>query len=133
MAFQGFSCVAFAEMLRSRILASFAGPLRLLASFPNELSIDKPIKTAIASFNTRVCMSSDSSHSTSLLRANYQVSWLSSAPTADMAHMVHGTAAYCAIACNVHSCGYSVDSLSSCMHGTSATCNNTCEVGHAMD
>ena len=37
--------------------------------------------------------------------------------TADMARL-HGTAAYCAIACGMHSCGYSVDSLASlsCMH-----------------
>ena len=86
MAFSKFRCVAFTEnaLFKNSGVINFAGHHCLPRSPTTSQWINE---TAIASFQHRVCMCSNSSHSTtdsSILGANCQASWLSSVLTADV-------------------------------------------------
>ena len=111
--FQGFCRVTFAENASFKSYGIICWSLPP-SSLPNDVSMDKRDSTNFF-LTLRVCMSSYSSQNTtnsSLTGANCHASCM------PLLHGTRGTAAYCAIACSVHCCGYSVDSLASlsCMH-----------------
>ena len=96
------------KTLRSRVMASFAGqPF----SLPGELSTAK--RDSDDFFSTRLLRSNNTTGS-SLIVLHWQRSFLAVSACYKMLtqHYTRDTAGHYAIACNVHSCGYSLGSLS---------------------
>ena len=105
--FQAMHCVDFVEnaLFKSSGVICWSPPP---SSLPGELSMDK--RDSDGFFSTqKVCMVSHRSNNTtgsSRIVAHWQRSFLA-VQTADTALYGTCTAGYYAIACNVHSCGYS--------------------------
>ena len=108
--FNIFTVWLYLKTLRSRVMASFAGHRFLPRSLAN---FRRPNETAMASFQLEkyymVSYRSNNTTGSSLIVLHWQRSFLAISACYKMLtqHYTRDTAGHYAIACNVHSCGYS--------------------------
>ena len=109
--FNVFTVWLFLKTLRSRIMVSFAGLAPLPSSLPGELSTAKRDSDGFFSARKVYMVSYRSNNTTgsSLIILHWQRSFLAISACYKMLtqHYTRDTAGHYAIACNVHSCGYS--------------------------